>query len=53
MVKCFKLPVIQACTALYGFFPGELRWENRVVSRVKNSIFTISKIVKRPGEITK
>ena len=53
MVKCFKLPVIQVCTAFDGFFPGSLLGQNRVVSRRKNSIFTIVKIVNRTRGNTK
>jgi hypothetical protein len=53
MVKWFKLPEIQVCIAFEGFLPGDLRGKNRVVSRYKNSIFTIDKIVKSPGENTK
>jgi hypothetical protein len=53
MVKCFKLPVIQVCIAFEGFFPGSLLDKNRVVSRGKISIFTIAKIVKLLGGITK
>jgi hypothetical protein len=53
MVKCFKLPEIQVCIAFEGFLPGDLRGKNRVVSRYKNSIFTIDKIVKLPGRNTK
>jgi hypothetical protein len=53
MVKCFKLLVIQVCIAFEGFFPGSLLGKNRVVSRGKVSIFTIAKIVKSLGTITK
>jgi hypothetical protein len=53
MVKCFKLPVIQVCIAFEGFFPGSLLGKNRVVSRGNISIFTIAKIVKSLGRITK
>ena len=51
MVKCFKLPVIQVCTAFGGILPGGLRGQNRVVSRMKSSIFTISTLVKKRSEI--
>ncbi len=51
MVKCFKLPEIQVCTAFAGILLGGLRGQNRVVSRGKISIFTIVKIAKSPGEI--
>ena len=52
MVKCFKLPVIQVCTGFDVFLPGSLRWQNRVVSRGKLSIFTIDKNAKSPRENT-
>jgi hypothetical protein len=52
MVKWFKLPGIQVCIEFDVFFPGSLRGQNRVVSRWKNSIFTIDKSVKSPRENT-
>jgi hypothetical protein len=51
--KCVKLPVIQACTEFDGVLLGGLRRKNRVVSRVKSSIFTIDRIVNPAREITK
>jgi hypothetical protein len=51
MVKCVKLPVIQVCTAFGGILPGSLRGQNRVVPRMKNSIFTIATLVKKRWEI--
>jgi hypothetical protein len=53
MVKCVKLPVIQACTEFEGFLRGGLLSKNRVVSRMKNSIFTIDGSVNPAREITK
>jgi len=53
MVKCVKLPVIQACTGFDGVLPGDLRGKNRVNSRIKNSIFTIAEIVNLTGELPK
>ena len=53
MLKCFKLPVIQVSTGFEGFLLGSLRCQNRVVSRSKNSIFTIVKIAKMDGKSTK
>lgn len=52
-VKCIKLPVIQACTAFEGFLPRAFTGKNRVVSRWKNSIFTIGNIVNPTGGFTK
>ena len=53
MVKCVKLPVIQACIGFEGFLRGGLRRKNRVVSRARYSIFTIGRIVVLAREITK
>jgi hypothetical protein len=53
MVKCVKLPVIQACIEFDGFLPGGLPGKNRVVSRGEISIFTIGKIVNLSGEVPK
>jgi hypothetical protein len=53
MVKCFKLPVIQVCTAFAGILPGRLRAQNRVDLREKDSNFTISFFVKCPGKSTR
>ena len=50
MVKCFKLPVIQASIGFYGILLGSLRYQNRVLLLGKNSIFTIVNIVKRDGK---
>jgi len=52
MINCFKLPGIQACTGFDVFLRGSLRGQNRVVSRGKNSIFTIAKSVESPWEIS-
>jgi hypothetical protein len=53
MLKCFKLPVIQVSIGFDGFLLGSLRCQNRVVSRSKNSIFTIVKMTKMGGKSTK
>jgi len=53
MVKCVKLPVIQACTVFEGFLRGGFRGKNRVVSRTINSIFTMGRFVVLAREITK
>lgn len=53
MLKCVKLPVIQVSTGFEGFFPGSLRYQNRVIPRGKNSIFTIVKSTKWDGKNTK
>ena len=45
MVKCVKLPVIQARIVFEGFLRGGLRRKNRVVSRRIYRIFTIEKNV--------
>jgi hypothetical protein len=53
MVKCVKLPVIQACIVFEGFLRGGLRRKNRVVSRRIYRIFTIGTIVILASGITK
>ena len=52
MVKWFKLPGIQVCTGFDVFLPGSVLDQNRVVSRGKNSIFTIVRDAKSPREFT-
>jgi len=53
MVKCVKLPVIQACIVFEGFLREGFRRKNRVVSRTINSIFTMDRFVVLAREITK
>jgi hypothetical protein len=52
MLKWFKLPGIQVSTGFAGFLLGGLRTQNRVVSRVQNSIFTIVNLAKGDRENT-